>query len=53
MRNVYDAPEYATVRDSLMCILTEVQEQYADTDPCEKEKVLFKGDRRYMNRQQH
>ena len=53
MRNVYDAPEYAAVRDSLMGILTEVQEQYADTDPCEKEKVLFKGDRRYMNRQQH
>ncbi len=50
MHNVYDDPAYAPVRDSLHSLLLSVQRQYGDSDPCEREKVLFKGDRRYMTR---
>lgn len=52
MHNLYDDPQYAQTRDSLQKILHSVQSQYKDTDPCEKENILFKGDRRYMNRQE-
>ena len=31
-----------------MLLLKDVQEQYADYDPDEKVKELFKGDRRFM-----
>lgn len=31
-------------------LLEKSQEEYGDTDPEEKEKVLFKGDRRVMDR---
>lgn len=50
MHNIYDDASYGCVRDSLHLLMEKVQEQYGDTDPCEEEKVLFKGDRRYMNR---
>ncbi len=50
MHNVYDDPEYASVRDSLCAVLDSLCTVYGDTDPCEREKVLFKGDRRYMDR---
>ena len=50
MRNVYNDPDYAQVRADMHRILEEVQKQYGDTDPDEKEKVLFKGDRRYQGR---
>ena len=50
MNNVYDDPEYAGVREEMHRILEEVQLQYGDTDPEEKETVLFKGDRRYQGR---
>ena len=50
MQNVYDMPEYAQVREELKSLLRKTQEQYGDTDPDEKEKVLFRGDRRFMER---
>lgn len=51
MRNVYDDPAYAQKREEMHRILQQVQQEYGDTDPCEKERVLYKGDRRYMSRQ--
>ncbi len=51
MQNVYDIQEYAQVREELKSLLRKTQEQYGDTDPDEKEKVLFRGDRRFMERQ--
>ena len=38
----------AEVQKELMELLQDTQKQYKDTDPDEKEKVLFKGDRRQM-----
>lgn len=52
MHNVYDDSEYADVRRYMLSLIDSVQTVYGDVDPCEKEKVLFKGDRRYMDRQQ-
>ena len=48
MNNVFGKPEYAKVQKELMVLLQDTQKQYKDTDPDEKEKVLFKGDRRQM-----
>lgn len=48
LNNVYDDPAYADKRQELMALLAETQKQYGDTDPDEKEKELFKGDRRFM-----
>ena len=48
MNNVFGKPEYAKVQKELMELLQDTQKQYKDTDPDEKEKVLFKGDRRQM-----
>ena len=48
MNNVFGKPEYAKVQKELMELLQDTQKQYKDTDPDEKEKVLFKGDRRLM-----
>ena len=48
MNSVFGKPEYAKVQKELMELLQDTQKQYKDTDPDEKEKVLFKGDRRQM-----
>lgn len=48
MNNVYNHPEYAAQQVQLMQLLRDTQQQYADTDPDEKVRQLFKGDRRYM-----
>jgi arylsulfatase A-like enzyme len=50
MNNVYDDPAYASKRDQMHEILEKVQQEYQDTDPCEKVKVLFQGDRRNFDR---
>lgn len=50
MRNVYDDPAYADKRALMHRILEQVQQEYEDTDPCEKELILFKGDRRLFDR---
>lgn len=50
MRNVYDDPAYAGKRAQMHSILEQVQQEYEDTDPCEKELILFKGDRRLFDR---
>ena len=50
LNNVFGDPEYAGTRDTLMSLLKEMQEKYGDTDPDERERVLFKGDRRYLDR---
>ena len=50
MRNVYDDPAYAGKRAQMHRILEQVQQEYEDTDPCEKELILFKGDRRLFDR---
>ena len=43
-------PEYAAKREELHALLVEVQNEYGDTDPCEKVRVLYKGDRRNFDR---
>ena len=48
LNNLYGKPEYAAKQAELMLLLKDVQEQYADYDPDEKVKELFKGDRRFM-----
>jgi arylsulfatase A-like enzyme len=48
MTNVYGRPEYAGKQKELLALLKKVQKEYKDTDPDEKVKVLFKGDRRTM-----
>ena len=53
MKNVYDDPAYAQKRSEMHRILKETQELYGDNDPCEKEHVLYKGDRRFMNRKEN
>ena len=50
MNNVYDDPAYASKRAQMHEILEKVQQEYQDTDPCEKVKVLFQGDRRKFDR---
>lgn len=50
MRNVYDDPAYADKRAQMHRILEQVQQEYEDTDPCEKKLILFKGDRRLFDR---
>ena len=50
LNNVFGDPEYAGTRDTLMSLLKKTQEKYGDTDPDERERVLFKGDRRYLDR---
>ena len=51
MHNIYDDPAYAAERLYLHELLDKTQQQYGDTDPDERERVLFHGDRRYMDRQ--
>ncbi len=43
MRNVYDDPSYASVRESMHGQLTQLQQEYGDTDPCEQEFEFFQG----------
>ncbi len=50
MHNVYDAPEYSETREYMLSLIDSVQQSYGDVDPCERERVLFKGDRRYIQR---
>lgn len=50
MKNVYNDPAYSQKREQMHDLLRKVQEEYEDTDPCEKVNVLFKGDRRLFNR---
>ncbi len=50
MCNVFDSEEYASTRESLLDFLRDVQKQYGDDDPDETVKVLFHGDRRYVER---
>ena len=50
MSNVFDSEEYASTRESLLELLRDVQKQYGDDDPDETVKVLFHGDRRYVER---
>ena len=49
MNNVFNKPEYAEKQKELMQLLEDTQKQYNDTDPEEKVKELFKGDRRMMH----
>ena len=50
MNNVYGDSSYSEVRKMMHDLLDKAQKEYADTDPDEKVKVLFKGDRRVMDR---
>ena len=50
LNNVYDDPAYAAKRVQMHELLEKVQQQYADTDPCEKEIIMYKGDRRLFDR---
>ena len=50
MSNVFDSEEYASTRENLLELLRDVQKQYGDDDPDETVKVLFHGDRRYVER---
>ena len=50
MHNVYNEPSYADRREEMHRLLRQVQKQYGDDDPCEQEKVMYKGDRRKFNR---
>ena len=50
MSNIFDSEEYASTRESLLNLLRDVQKQYGDDDPDETVKVLFHGDRRYVER---
>ena len=50
IHNVYDVPEYSETRKYMLSLIDSVQTAYGDVDPCEHEKVLFKGDRRYVGR---
>ncbi len=51
MRNIYNKPEYQQVAADMITLLRQTQQEYQDTDPTEQKLVLFKGDRRFMNRQ--
>ena len=50
MRNVYNDPAYMSKREELHLLMKQIQEEYEDTDPCEKDRVLFNGDRRLFDR---
>ena len=50
LNNVYDDPAYAEKRKQMHEILEQMQKEYQDTDPCEKENILFQGDRRFFDR---
>lgn len=50
MNNIFGKPEYIEKQEELLLLLRQTQKEYKDTDPDEKEKVLFKGDRRYIDR---
>ena len=50
MHNVHDDPAYAAVRDSMHVLLQLTIDEAGDTDPGELHRVLFHGDRRYMDR---
>jgi arylsulfatase A-like enzyme len=50
LNNIYDDPAYASKRAEMHALLEKVQKEYADTDPCEKEIVMYKGDRRFFDR---
>ena len=50
MHNIYDDPAYSAQRERLMTLLRQVQQEYGDTDPDERERVLFRGDRRIIGR---
>ena len=50
LNNIYDDPAYASKRAEMHALLEKVQKEYADTDPCEKEIVMYKGDRRLFDR---
>lgn len=50
LNNIYDDPAYASKRAEMHALLEKVQKQYADTDPCEKEIIMYKGDRRLFDR---
>lgn len=43
MRNVYDDPDYATVRADLHARLEALQRECGDTDPCERQQEFFLG----------
>jgi len=48
LNNIFGKLEYADKQTELMSLLKEVQKQYKDEDPDEKENELFKGDRRFI-----
>lgn len=48
LNNVFGDSAYINVQAELMTLLREAEQTYQDTDPEEKEKELFKGDRRFM-----
>ena len=50
LNNIYGNPDYKEVQDQMMKYLKQAQEEYEDTDPDEKVKELFQGDRRLMDR---
>lgn len=50
MNNLYGLGEYADVQKNMHYLLDSVRVSYGDTDPCERERVMYKGDRRYMDR---
>lgn len=50
MNNIFGKAEYAEKQAELMQLLKETQIRYADTDPTEQEIVMFRGDRRFMER---
>lgn len=51
MHNLYDDPKYLEIRENLIKALRETQLKYGDTDPDEKQRVLFHGDARVFGRQ--
>lgn len=50
MNNIYDDPAYSAQRERLTTLLRQIQQEYGDTDPDERERVLFHGDRRFTGR---
>ena len=50
MNNIYDDPAYSAQRERLTALLRQIQQEYGDTDPDERERVLFHGDRRFIGR---
>ncbi len=50
LNNVYGNPAYADKQRELTDQLKDIQKQYKDYDPEERQKELFKGDRRFIKR---